>query len=130
MADGPRRQAPGSVAALYLPMKGADGEVCAFSATGGGAIEEVADFVAMYRRADRSGKLPVVLLGSRSYEHKEFGYDIFVPVLKLVGWDYWKPSQPAPPLRLIMVPIAPPAPATKAALAKSERSDMDDEIPF
>ena len=110
--------------ALYLPMKGADGEVCAFSATGGGAIEEVADFVDMYRRADRGGKLPVVRLGSRSYEHKEYGYDIFVPTLKLVGWDYWEPGQPAPPVRPIMVPIAPPAPAAKA---QPRHGDMDDE---
>src|SRR5260370_41347940 len=96
MADGPRRQAPGSVAALYLPMKGADGEVCAFSAPGGGAIEEVADFVAMYRRADRSGKLPVGPLGSRSYEHKGYAYHTFGPVLKLVGSDYWDSGQPVP----------------------------------
>ena len=129
--------------ALYLPMKGADGEVCAFSATGGGAIEEVADFVTMYRATDRDGKLPVALLASRSYEHKEFGYAIYVPVLRLVGWDFWEPGQPVTPVRPIAVPIASPAePTTKAtakpiakAAAKTppERGgsgDMDDEIPF
>jgi hypothetical protein len=126
--------------ALYLPVKCADGEVCAFSATGKSAIEEVADFVAMYRRADRDGKLPVVLFSSRSYEHKEYGYDIFVPVLRLVGWDYWEPGQPAPPVRPIMVPSTPSAAAAKPAAitarkAKSRADDLDadddvDEIPF
>jgi hypothetical protein len=127
--------------ALYLPMKGADGEVCAFSATGKSAIEEVADFVAMCRRSDRGGKSPVVLPSSRSYEHKEYGYDIFVPVFKLVGWEYWQPDQPAPPVQPIMVPISAPAAAKPAAITARKAKgrvdnldaaadDMDDEIPF
>jgi hypothetical protein len=84
---------------VYLPMKGADDEVCAFSATGQGAIAEIGELVGMYGSADRRGKLPVIEIDARSFE-SQHGSTIYVPIFRLVDWDYWEPDTPAPSVRL------------------------------
>ena len=81
--------------AVYLPMKGSDGEVVAFRATGQGAIAEIAELVGMYGSADRHGKSPVVQPDARSFE-SQHGSTIYVPVFRLVDWDFWEPDTPAP----------------------------------
>jgi hypothetical protein len=118
---------------VLLPMRGDDNEVCAFSATGQGAIAEIAELVGMYGEADRHGKFPIIELDTRSFE-SQHGTTIYVPIFRLKDWGYWEPDTPAPEAR--PVPIPPPAPPTPpssstfkpAAIAK--RNDMDDEIPF
>src|SRR5262249_53381383 len=45
---------------VYLPMKGADGEVVAYKATGKGAIGEIGELVGMFGSADRKGRVPLV----------------------------------------------------------------------
>jgi hypothetical protein len=94
--------------AVYLPLRGEDGEICAFKATGAGAIAEIGELVGMYGSADRHGKLPVIKPDSRSFE-SQHGSVIYVPVFRLVDWDYWEPNTPTP--AVAPVPIPPPAPA-------------------
>lgn len=112
----------------YLPMRNdEDGGLVVygpFSDSGRGAIKY---FVSVVRRSDRGGKDPQVLLESRKFTNQHGGVN-YAPVFKIVGWDYWD-GQPALEVQPIAVPIAPAAPA-KTALAKPERSDMDDEVPF
>ena len=128
--------------AVYLPMKGSDGEVCAFRATGQGAIAEIAEFVGMYASADRHGKFPVIQPDSRNFESSH-GNVIFVPILRLVGWEFWEPDTPAPPVPLVPIPSAPSAAAAKPAAITARRAkgrvgdldaaaddDMNDEVPF
>jgi hypothetical protein len=118
--------------AVYLPMKGSDGEVVAFRATGQGAIAEIAELVGMYGSTDRHGKFPVVEPDSRSFE-SQHGSTIYLPVFRLVDWQFWEPDTPAPSVS--PVPLPPPASvkptATAPAKPLSQRGgDMDDEIPF
>jgi len=119
--------------AVYLPMKGSDGEVVAFKATGKGAIAEIGQLVGMYGSADRGGKVPVVIPESRSFE-SQHGSTIYVPVFRLADWAFWEEGVPATAVKPVLVPIAPPAKASAAktiAPPKSgKRGDMDDEIPF
>jgi hypothetical protein len=116
--------------AVYLPMKGGDGEIVCFKATGRSAIAEIAELVGMYGSADRHGKFPIVRLESRSFERH--GYTIHVPRFTLVGWEFWEEGVPAPEVAPVMVPIEPPP--AKALVAPKRSSahvgDMDDEIPF
>jgi hypothetical protein len=118
--------------AVYLPMKGNDGEVVAFRATGQGAIAEIAELVGMYGSADRHGKFPVVKPDARNFE-SQHGSTIYVPVFRLVDWQFWEADTPAPSVS--PVPLPPPAsvkPTTTAPVnALPQRGgDMDDEIPF
>jgi hypothetical protein len=121
--------------AVYLPMKGGDGEVVAFKATGSSAIGEIGELVGMYASADRHGKFPVVELQTRNFE-SQHGSVIYVPVFRLVSWAFWEADRPAPAVALVSVPPpapSPPPPAKPAAIATRKpvaRSDMDDEIPF
>jgi hypothetical protein len=129
--SGKRRKDPWE-RAVYLPMKGNDGEVVAFRATGQGAIAEIAELVGMYGNADRHGKFPVVKPDSRSFE-SQHGSTIYVPVFRLVDWQFWEADTPAPPVSPVAVPIAAPTqskPAPRQLPKHGEDSDMDDEIPF
>src|SRR5262249_54798823 len=74
---------------VYLPMKGTDGEVVAFKATGKSAIAEIGELVGMYGSADRGGKVPVVEIESRTFEAEPHGNTIHVPVFRLVDWELW-----------------------------------------
>jgi hypothetical protein len=119
---------------VFLPLKGGDGEVCAFVAGGKSAIAEIAELVGMYGEADRHGKLPVIELDTRSFDNQH-GTETFVPVFRLKDWDFWDDGKPAPEVR--PVPIPPSAspvleePTTPPAKRKTTaRGDMDDEIPF
>jgi hypothetical protein len=115
---------------VYLPMKGTDGEIVAFKATGNGAIAEIGELVGMYGSTDRAGKVPAVEIESRSFV-SQHNKTIYVPVFRLVDWKLWD-GQPVPMAQPVAVPIAPPprpAPA-KLAAPPQKRGDMDDEIPF
>jgi hypothetical protein len=134
--------------AVYLPMKNAVGDiVVVFKATGGGAIGEIAELCGMFGQGDRGGKLPVVVLENRSFE-PQHGGTIFVPVFRLVGWEFWD-GQPTAAVKPVLIPIAPPAapaqtaqssqptkpallvnPATQQAVTKVPPPDLDDSIPF
>jgi hypothetical protein len=117
---------------VYLPMRGTDGEVVAFKATGKSAISEIGELVGMYGSADRHGKVPVVQIENRSFVNTEHGNTIYVPVFRLVSWELWD-GQPVPTAQPVAVPIAPPpspARATLAAPPPNKGGDMDDEIPF
>jgi hypothetical protein len=74
---------------VLLPMRADDDEIVAFSATGQGAIAEVAELVGMYGAIDRHGKFPRAALENRSFlsQHKS---KIFVPVFRLVAWQFWE----------------------------------------
>jgi hypothetical protein len=119
---------------LYLPLRAlSDGEVCAFKATGQGAIGEIGELCGMYASADRGGKLPVIRPDARSFE-SQHGSTIFVPLFwPPVGWQLWD-DQPMPPVPLRPIgavpPPAKPATAKLAASPGAKRGDMDDEIPF
>jgi len=131
---------------VYLPMKGDDDEICAFVASGQVAISEIGELVGMYGETDRGGKFPVIELDSRSFESSR-GSLIYVPVFRLVDWEFWD-GTPAPPVELVPAPSAPPPAITAKvtdnndtnappkALAKpqkkrdSGRDDLDDTIPF
>lgn len=131
---------------VYLPMRGRDGEVCAFVASGQGAISEVGELVGMYASTDRQGKFPVVELGTRNFE-SQHGSIIYVPRFSLVDWQYWQPDTPAPPVALVPMP-QPVTPAITSAKTEAiaNNSDtptksqkkrgsvggggLDDEIPF
>jgi hypothetical protein len=125
---------------VYLPMKDSAGEVVAFKATGTSAIGEIAELCGMFADADRKGKFPVVALDTRNFE-SQHGSVIYVPVFRLVDWDYWTPDTPAPEVKPVPLPLPSPAPQSlpspesKAPPPKSPkrgnaRGDMDDEIPF
>ena len=71
------------------------------------------------------------MLEKRSFKNQKGG-TTYAPVLKLVGWDFWTPGEPAPEPALVTVPTATqvkPA-AAKALPKRADGSDMDDEIPF
>jgi hypothetical protein len=117
----------------YLPMRCMeDDEAVVYGPFSPTARKAVADFVAVYRRADRAGKFPVVLLENRSFPNKSGG-TTYVPDSKIVGWEYWD-DVPAPEIQPIVPPPPPAAATTKPALvapkAITARGDMDDEIPF
>ena len=136
---------------VYLPMRGDDGEICAFVASGQSAISEIGELVGMYASADRSGKFPVIELDTRNFT-SQHGSTIYVPVFRLVDWDFWELNTPAPPVELVPVPqTAAPAALTARKVTSSHtntdtdtmsapvksqkkrgdtRSDLDDEIPF
>jgi hypothetical protein len=129
---GKKRKDPWS-RMVYLPMKGADGEVVAFKATGGSAIGEIGELVGMYGSADRHGRLPVVVIETRNFE-SQHGNTIHVPVFRLVDWGLWD-DQPTPMAKPVLVPIAPSAKPTTDKLAARARKravggDLDDDIPF
>jgi hypothetical protein len=130
--------------AVYLPMKDSGGEVVAFKATSNSAIGEIGELVGMYGSADRHGKFPVVELQTRNFE-SQHGNTIYVPVFRLVDWEFWEPDTPAPDVQPVPLPPPKPALATRKAgidtndddvsdiapLGKAKpRGDMDDEIPF
>ena len=122
--------------AVYLPMKDSAGEVVAFKATSNSAIGEVGELVGMYASADRHGRFPVVELETRNFE-SQHGNLIYVPVFKLIGWEFWQADTPAPAVAPVSVPLPAPSPspsaksATTAPKAVTARNDsMDDEIPF
>ena len=96
--------------------------------TGKGAHKAVAQLCGLYARpgADRQGKDPVVLPESRSFKNDSGGTTTW-PIFKSLGWDFFVPGVPAPPVAPIAVPIPRPAPAAKA---QPRHGDMDDEIPF
>jgi hypothetical protein len=124
---------------VYLPMRGTDGEVVAFKATGKNAIAEIGELVGMYGSADRGGKVPVVEIESRTFKATEHGNMIYVPVFRPVDWELWD-GVPTPMAQPVAVPIAPPPEAVttkvKAVTAKPATRqsqsdvDLDDEIPF
>jgi hypothetical protein len=130
-AQGKRKDPWGR--AVHLPMKDGSGAVCAFKATGMGAIAEIADFVGMYGSANRGGKHPVVEIDKRSFESRH-GSKIHVPVFRLVDWTLWEDGRPAPAVQPVAVPLAPPAKPTAAAKktqsSKARDGDLDDAIPF
>jgi hypothetical protein len=124
---------------VYLPMRGTDGEIVAFKATGKGAIAEIGELVGMYGSADRGGKVPVVEIESRTFKATEHGNTIHVPVFRPVDWELWD-GVPTPMTQPVAVPIAPP-PKTVTAKAVTAKpaarqyqqlggGDLDDEIPF
>jgi hypothetical protein len=108
----------------YLPMRCMeDNEAVVFGPFSETARRAVADFVSIYRRADRAGKFPVVLLESRNFPNKSGG-TTYVPDFKIVGWEFWD-GQPAPEVQPV---AALPRPAQKAITARDD--DLDDKIPF
>ena len=113
-----------------------DGAICAFKATGQGAIGEIGELCGMYGSADRGGRFPVIAPDARSFE-SQHGSMIHIPVFRLVDWQFWDADTPAPPVPLrpasaVSLP-AKPATARLAAPAPApvdaRRSDMDDDIP-
>jgi hypothetical protein len=112
--------------AVYLPMKDSAGEIVAFKATGGSAIGEIGELVGMYGSTDRHGKFPVVELQTRNFE-SQHGSVIYVPVFRLVSWEFWQADAPAPAVALVPLPPAPsppPSPPAKPADAEGGRARL------
>jgi hypothetical protein len=108
----------------YLPMRCMqDDEAVVYGPFSETARKAVADFTAIYRRRDRAGKFPIVLLESRSFKNQSGGLT-YVPDFKIVGWQYWN-GEPAPEVQPVALPTAPSPPKAITACG-----DMDDEIPF
>jgi hypothetical protein len=127
----------------YLPMRCMeDGKPVVYGPFSDSARGAIKNFVAVYRRSDRAGKLPVGLLKNRSFQNQSGGVT-FVPVFEIAGWEYLD-GQPTPEPQPVAVPIAPPVAVPIAAPAKAgeakaivaskpkrgELGDMGDEIPF
>jgi hypothetical protein len=112
----------------YLQMRcQEDGEPVVFGPFSDTARRAIKSFVAICRRTDRGGKLPVVLLGNRSFQYQSGG-TTYVPDLKIVGWEFLD-GQPVPEPQLVPLP-ATPATAKLAAPVDVKRDGIDDEIPF
>jgi len=97
---------------MQLPLSPLDriGELVVFSAIGmGGARSAVADLCGVYDRSPRSGLLPIIALGTRSYKHKKYG-TVHVPVLKLDSWHRTGPDL--------------------SGETENPGAGLDDEIPF
>jgi hypothetical protein len=123
--------------AVYLPLRSGtdpDDVKLMFTGTGKGARKFLAQLCRVYGRpgADRQGKSPSLTLSSRSFPNESGGTTVW-PVFKLIGWEFFEPGIPAPPVQPIPVPIAPP-PAAQTALPKpaatKPNGDLNDEIPF
>jgi hypothetical protein len=114
----------------YLPMRCMeDGAPVVYGPFSDTARRAIKSFIAIYRRSNRAGKFPVVLLETGSFPNKAGG-TTFVPEFKIIGWEYWS-GQPAPePQPVTPPPPAPAKPSVKALPKRGELSDMDDEIPF
>jgi hypothetical protein len=115
----------------YLPMLcQEDDEPVVYGPTSPTARKAVADFVAVYRRSDRAGRFPVVLLEESSFPNT-FGGTTYKPQFQIVGWEFWD-GVPAPEVQPIVPPspVAAAKPALVAPKAITARGDMDDEIPF
>jgi hypothetical protein len=112
---------------VYLPLRSATdpSDIVCFTGGGKGARKMLGQLCGVYARpgADREGKNPTIMLTTYSFENKKHGGTTVWPDYKLIGWDYFIPGVPAPPVRLL-----PKTAATKAL--PSKRGDMDDEIPF
>jgi hypothetical protein len=124
-----KRQDPWKLT-TYLPMRNAeDDELVVYGPFAPTQLKAIKAFVALVRRSNREGRDPVVLLGNRDFTNQSGG-TTYVPVFKIVDWQYWD-GQPPLPVQLVAVPIAPPAkPGAKALPKRGELGDMDDEIPF
>jgi hypothetical protein len=118
---------------VYLPMKGTDGEIVAFKATGKSAIAEIGDLVGMYGSANRGGKVPVVEIKSRSFDSRHDN-KIHVPVFRLVSWELWDGQPIAEARPVAALPPSTPNPLPKPAATQMQDTapdgDLDDEIPF
>jgi hypothetical protein len=119
----------------YLPMRCLeDGEPVVFGPFAPTQLAAIKQLVKVFRRVDRGGKDPVLLLGSESFKNKSGG-TTYKPVFKIVGWEFWELDKPAPPMTPIAVPIAPPdKPATGKLAAPGRKravgGDLGDDIPF
>jgi hypothetical protein len=115
----------------YLPMRCVeDDENVVFGPFADTQRKAIRQFIAIYRRTERDGRVPVVLLENRSFPNNSGG-TTYVPTFKIIGWEYWN-GVPPPELQPVKVPAAPAAKPvlTKPAAAADRRDDMDDEIPF
>ena len=119
----------------YLPMRCLeDGEPVVFGPFAPTQLAAIKQLVKVFRRVDRGGKDPVLLLESDSFKNKSGG-TTYKPGFKIVGWEFWEPDKPASPMTPIAVPIPPSAKRATAKLAAPTRKravggDLDDEIPF
>jgi hypothetical protein len=115
----------------YLPMRCLeDGEPVIFGPFAPTQLAAIKRFVKVWRRTDRGGKCPAILLQSTSFKNQKGG-TTHVPDFKIVGQEFWEPDIPASELEPVLVAIAAPAkPAKPAARALPKHTDMDDEIPF
>ena len=73
-----------------LPLRSLeDGEMVVFSPLSKTARKALGDFVGVYRRADRNGKFPIVVLKSR-----QSGGLTYVPLFEIIGWGFWADDTP------------------------------------
>jgi hypothetical protein len=100
-----------------------DGEAVVYGPSSDTARQAIAKFTDIYRRRDRAGKFPVVLLENRNFKNQSGGLT-YVPDFKIIGWEFWD-GQPAPEVQPVALPTAPSPPKAITACG-----DMDDEIPF
>jgi len=99
---------------------------------GRNAIGELAQAYAD-QRAGGDNLLPLVELGSDSYDHSRYGA-VQVPLLTIGTWlEPPDAGRQAPQAALPSTPMEGPAPASKPptnAVKRKRDDDMDDEIPF
>jgi hypothetical protein len=134
MADTKQQtQRPVGTRRVVSANEGQHRRVVAFKATGGSAIGEIGELVGMSTGTEsfRSWNCR-----TRNFE-SQHGSVIYVPVFRLVSWEFWQADTPAPEVAPVPLPPAPPPPPPDkpAAIAArtpgtNPRNNMDDEIPF
>jgi hypothetical protein len=102
---------------MILAFKDANGEMFKFTTSTAGGSNAIKKMLRTWRsERDRyPGKVPVVAIGTDSYEHRIHRSRVKVPVFDLVGWEPWDEDVPEP---------VKPDPAGKFAEV------LSDEIPF
>jgi hypothetical protein len=102
---------------VYLALRDISNDevICFTSSSDGGrkAVAKLADRYDRFRHRFKA-KMPVVCLGSGSYQHSTYG-KILKPVFRIVGWAYWDDETAADP---------------DGALQAQNAAEMNDEIPF
>jgi hypothetical protein len=100
---------------MIVALKDAEGTLFKFSTSSVGGANAVRRVLREWRRQrDRHpGLVPVVALGSDSYEHRTHKSTVRIPVFEIMGWERWDEDY---------------APQTLAAPSTAEV--LDDQIPF
>ena len=110
---------------LLIALRDDDGVQLKFSTGSVGGANAVRKALREWRRLrdKHPNKVPVVALGSGSYEHKVHRTEIAFPVFTIVDWDYWDEADRASAAAL-------PSWATADDPRTQIQDELEDEIPY
>jgi hypothetical protein len=103
--------------AVYLVMRNSENDdPITFTSGSDGGRKAVAKLCDRYDRLRHKfpAQMPVVVLASESYQHREYG-KVLKPKFNVVGWDYWDEDAKKDP---------------DGTLQQQHAAEMSDEIPF